>query len=235
MSSSSDLERGLAELGFADPAALAERFRTFGRELIRANQETNLVGAHSEDQLVSAHFLDSLAPLAGERLVGPVVDVGSGAGLPGVPVALAFPRLSITLVEPRTKRAAFLTDVVRSLGLVNVCVDRRSAQTAARGDLRDAAQTALARALARPAMALDLALPLVKPGGRLFLYGGREARLDTTALDAIARNASVLVEARPVHVPYLEAERHVWIVRKQGATPPDLPPSARARRRSASA
>ena len=234
MSPSADLERGLAELGFAAPSELAERLTAFGRELIRANRETNLVGAQSEDRLVAAHFLDSLAPLAGEPLRGPVVDVGSGGGLPGIPVALSFPGLSITLLEPRAKRANFLSELVRRLGLENVRVDRRSAQTAARGDLRDSAGTALARALARPAQALDLALPLVKPGGRLFLYGGREARPDAGAIDAMARNAAAIVEARPVHVPYLEAERHVWIVRKLGSTPPGLPPSARARRRSGS-
>ncbi|MBV8366192.1 MAG: 16S rRNA (guanine(527)-N(7))-methyltransferase RsmG [Candidatus Eremiobacteraeota bacterium] len=227
---SDELAQGLAQLGFADPSGLAERLRRFGEALIRANQQTNLVGARSEGQLVAAHLLDSLAPLAGERLQAPIIDVGSGAGLPGIPVALSFPELSLILLEPRAKRAAFLTEMVKALGLRNVRVDRRSAETAARGDLRDFAETALARALARPARALDLALPLLKPGGRLFLYSGRDARPGAIAADAMKRNCGDLLEARPVCVPYLEAERHVWIVRKRSATPPHLPPSARARR-----
>ncbi|MBV8222031.1 MAG: class I SAM-dependent methyltransferase, partial [Candidatus Eremiobacteraeota bacterium] len=92
------LELGLAHLGFAQPRHLAERLMAFGALLLEANRDTNLVGASAMEELVATHFLDSLAPLAGRWLQSPVIDVGSGAGLPGIPAALAFPSADVVLL-----------------------------------------------------------------------------------------------------------------------------------------
>jgi len=223
------LEDGLTQLGFkAEP--LAGRLLEFGNLLLEANRRTNLVGAKTLDELAASHLLDSLAPLAGMGLREPVVDVGSGAGLPGIPVALAWPGLAVTLLEPRAKRAAFLSDAVEALRLRAVRVEKLSAETAGRGQWRDRAGTVLARALAKPEAALGLALPLLARGGRLYIYTGREAAPGAQDLAAIGRLNARLVEAREVVVPYLGAQRHVWIIEKVGPTPPGVPPPARLRR-----
>jgi 16S rRNA (guanine527-N7)-methyltransferase len=224
------LESGLAQLGFAEPSDLAVRLAAFGRLLLEANRHTNLVGAKSLDDLVGAHLLDSLAPLAGMRLREPIVDLGSGAGLPGIPAALAWPGLYFVLLEPRAKRADFLRSAVAALGLDNVEVEKVSAETAGRGQWRDRAGTVLARALAKPEAALVLALPLLARGGRLAVYTGREAAPGEPELAAIGRLNARLVEARAVVVPYLDAQRHVWIIEKTGPTPAGVPPPARVRR-----
>jgi len=224
------LESGLAQLGFTQPESLAKRLIDFGRLLLEANQRTNLVGAKSLDELVGAHLLDSLAPLAGQRLRAPLVDLGSGAGLPGIPAALAWPGLSVALLEPRAKRADFLSAAVKALGLGDVQVEKISAETAARSHWRDRAGTVLARALAKPETALELAAPLLARGGRLFLYTGREAAPGDRELAAIGRSNARFVEAREVVVPYLGAQRHVWIIEKVGPTPHGIPPPARLRR-----
>jgi 16S rRNA (guanine527-N7)-methyltransferase len=199
--------------------------------LLAANRRTNLIGARDIAALIAVHFLDSLAPVAGRRLVSPALDVGSGAGLPGIPLALAFPELSVTLLEPRAKRAAFLRTAVADLDLRNVEVAQIGAERAGRGEWRDRGATVLARALAKPPAALELALPLVRPAGRLYLYAGREGQPAPQELETIGRLHAELVEASPVAVPYLDAQRHVWIIEKQGPTPEGIPGSSRARRK----
>lgn len=232
---SAELEQGLARLGFAQPDALAGRLRLFAGLLLEANRHTNLVGVKTFDDLLAAHLLDSLAPLAGQSLEEPIIDAGSGAGLPGIPAALAWPERRFVLLEARTKRAAFLRDVVTAMGLANASVEKMSAESAARGPLREQAGTVLARALAKPAAALEIALPLLAPQGRLFLYTGRKAAPDRDESAVITRAGGRLVEARRVEVPYLDAERHVWIVEKRpprAAAPAGYRRPTRRRRRA---
>jgi len=208
------LETGLQALGFEDAQALTKHLLRFADFLLEANKRTNLVGAKTVDALISAHFLDSLAPLAGLTLAEPIFDVGSGAGLPGIPAALAWPRRRVVLIEPRAKRARFLEDTVAELGLRNVEVMQVSAESAARGALRGSAGTALVRALAKPARALEIALPLLRPRGIAVAYMGRSQRPDAREASAMRKAGGRLVEARRVSVPYLDAQRHVWLIEK---------------------
>jgi 16S rRNA (guanine527-N7)-methyltransferase len=206
------LERGLEQLGFADPQRLAGRLTEFSELLLAANRETNLVGAKSFDDLVGPHLLDSLAPLAGQPLEGPIFDVGSGAGLPGIPAALAWPGRRFILLEPRAKRAKFLAGAVVALRLENVEVRQLSAASAAGAGLATQAGTLLVRALAKPDVALAASLPLLAAKGHLFLYTGRQARPTDREMRVIRDGGGWLVEARQVEVPYLDAQRHIWIV-----------------------
>jgi 16S rRNA (guanine527-N7)-methyltransferase len=206
------LEHGLELLGFAEPHRLAGRLTEFSELLLAANRETNLVGAKSFDELVGPHLLDSLAPIAGQPLDGPVFDVGSGAGLPGIPAALAWPERRFVLLEPRAKRAKFLKGAVEALRLENAEVKQLSAASAAGSGLATQAGTLLVRALAKPDVALAASLPLLAPGGRLFLYTGRQARPTGGEMRIIRNGGGWLVEARRVEVPYLDAQRHIWIV-----------------------
>lgn len=217
------LEKGLRQLGFSDAETLSSRIAEYGRLLLDANLRTNLVGAKDFSELVASHLLDSLAPLVGLELAAPIVDLGSGAGLPGIVAAIAWPQRHFTLFEPRAKRSGFLKEVSQALGLRNLEVVQITAETAGRAAWRGAAGTVLARALAKPPVAFELALPLLRKGGVLVLYRGRAGE-PTEAERAIAKRlGGVFVEARRVDVPYLEAERHVWLYRKARPTPADLP------------
>jgi 16S rRNA (guanine527-N7)-methyltransferase len=216
-----ELKLGLQHLGIAG-AGVAERLAAFGQLVILANRRTNLVGVASFGGLVP-HLLDSLTPLASLTLIGPAVDVGSGAGLPGIAAAIVFPSIRFTLLEPRAKRAEFLDQAVAELELVNVQVRKMTAETAGRGALRSTFRTATARALAKPVVALELALPLLAIGGRLVLYTGRRAAPGTNEAAIITLAGGSLEEAKRIVVPYLDAQRHAWIVRKIGASPHNLP------------
>ena len=210
------LESGLAALGIARPHDVAARLVEYAGLLLEANVKTNLVGVKTLDGLIAKHLLDSLAPLAGIELAQPVVDLGSGAGLPGIPAAIAWPELRFILVEPRTKRAAFLQRSVERLALRNVSVEQKTAQSAARLGMAAHAGTVLARALAKPQRVSALALPLLRPGGKLVLYQGRRAKPAKSDLKAIAACGGKLLEARRVSVPYLNGQRHAWVIARQG-------------------
>jgi 16S rRNA (guanine527-N7)-methyltransferase len=206
----SQLEAGLQLLGLPRVHAMVNKLIAFGEYLIEENASTNLVGARSLDSLVAAHFLDSLAPVAQVKLASPVVDVGSGAGFPGIPIAIAFPNLEVTLFEPRTKREQFLRRAVDRLSLENVRIEKKTAAGARESGWRGSAGTVLIRALAEPTEALGLGLPLLKIGGALLLYIGRQPTPSKAILSAAAALGGTLRKATLVEVPYLTGMRHAW-------------------------
>ncbi|HUF71555.1 MAG TPA: 16S rRNA (guanine(527)-N(7))-methyltransferase RsmG [Gammaproteobacteria bacterium] len=128
------------------------------------NRVHNLTGLRDRNELIDRHLVESLALerfVAGAR----ACDIGSGAGLPGIPLAVVLPDVVFTLIESRRKRASFLRHVKGALGLDNVEVVHARAETVTTGPF----DTVLARAVAPPGEILDLAEPLVAPTGRLVL------------------------------------------------------------------
>ncbi len=129
------------------------------------------------------HIADSLrlVPLMDDLPDGPCIDVGSGAGLPGIPLAIVRPGRHWRLLEPRTRRAGFLEEVVRSLGLDCEVLPLRAEEAAGDDRLRGAHMLATARALAQPATAARLIDPLVHPEGRGAIFVGPDAQLPARA------------------------------------------------------
>ena len=140
--------------------------------LRRANSRFNLLSRRGMDSgaLLERHLLDSLR--AAEHLTGPsVADVGSGAGLPGIPLAILCPELKIRLIERSARRCDFLRHVKLRLDLDHVEVEEADVNA---GIVKAEFNTAVARALARPRLALALLRPLVTETGRIVLYLGKE-------------------------------------------------------------
>jgi 16S rRNA (guanine527-N7)-methyltransferase len=143
------------------------------------------------------HIQDSLRALPLLDLVpqGPGIDVGSGAGLPGIPLAIAAPGREWRLLEPRRRRAAFLEEVVRELALPNCEVIARSAEEAAADPaLAGRHPIALARALAKPKRAFELIAPLVAPGGLAAVFIGKHEELPPQADEAVPGLATLRKE-----------------------------------------
>lgn len=178
-----------------------------------------LVGS-TEPAALRAHVDDALRSLpliAGET--GPLVDVGSGAGFPGVPLLLARPDLDGVLLDSRARRAAHLGDVVTAVGLApRATVVALRAEAFAAGAGRDAHGIAVARALAPPPVALELCLPLVRPGGVCVLHAGAVDPAEVA--DAAAALAAEVERLEPV--PGFAARTQV-VVRKTGPTPERFP------------
>lgn len=210
MADSEPLAAGLQALGQSLPDDRCARLLAYRDELARWGRVHNLTSVLDPARMVPVHLLDSLALaplLRGER----VADIGSGGGLPGLPLAIADPDLAMTLVEPRTKRALFLEHIVRTLGLGNVIVERARVE-----DLPPTAafDTLVTRAFGSLAEFAAAAGHLAAPGGCLLAAKGRDPAREIEGL-----GPDWTVEVIPLVVPGVDAERHaVRMSRSSGAT-----------------
>jgi 16S rRNA (guanine527-N7)-methyltransferase len=172
------LESGAAAFGLAiSPSQLAQ-FERYLAELQKWNQRINLTAAKTLDELVRRHVLDSLAGLLvlHEMPVGArVADLGSGAGFPGLPIKIVRPDLHMTLIEPRQKRAAFLTTICALLQLEHVAIVEETIEPRHLGrDLAHQFDAVVMRAVKDSRTAKDLAVPLVKPGGKIVVWASTQ-------------------------------------------------------------
>lgn len=168
--SSSIVADTLADAGCHVVAETAAKLAAFLSLLERWNRVFNLTRVRGTDELIARHLVESLAlaPLiAGES----VADVGSGAGLPGIPLAAAEPARHFTLIEPRAKRCRFLRHAAAELGLGNVAVVEARAEDLDTGLGFD---TVVARAVAKPVELLGLCRPLTRAGSRLLILTSAE-------------------------------------------------------------
>ena len=206
--SATDLAAGLQTLGLRTDADLCARLLAYRDELARWNRVHNLSGVRDPERMVAVHLLDSLAlaPLVrGSRLA----DVGSGGGLPGLPLALLEPEREVVLIEPRAKRALFLDHVVRTLDIGNVKVERSRAEDLPAGAGFD---TVTARAFGTLGELVAAAVHLLRPGGCILAAKGRDPQAEVAALPA-GWSAEVL----PLVVPGIDARRHaVRLAREAG-------------------
>ena len=179
-----------------------------------ASADVSVTSIRGADELWRRHVEDALtaADLVGTART--VVDVGSGGGSPGIPLALELD-LAASLLEATRPKAAFLRRVVAEIGLAAEVVHARSEEYA-RGEGRDRFDLAVARALAPPPVALELCLPLVRTGGRLILWTGD---VETSPLDAVA--GALAAEVADVH--RVDVARRLIVVAKVGPTPDRFP------------
>jgi 16S rRNA (guanine527-N7)-methyltransferase len=197
------LQWGLVQLRL--PPDAAPRLLRYLDELQHWNEAYNLTAVRAPVDMVFRHVLDSLVVLPHMR--GRIVDVGSGAGLPGVPLAIANPTLPITLLDSSLKKARFLRHVKRELALDNVEVLQQRVE---KYHAKEPFDTVVSRAFAALGEFLQAALHLCAPGGRLLAMVGR---IDETQTDKIPKGARI-VEIRGLHVPGLHEARHLVTVER---------------------
>jgi 16S rRNA (guanine527-N7)-methyltransferase len=202
-----ELEAGLRALGL-DPA-LAPPLLAYLALLARWNRTYNLTAIRDPREMVGKHLLDSLAmaPHVAELAArgGSLADLGTGPGLPGIPLAIAHPGLRVALVESNGKKARFLREAVRTLGLGNARVAESRIEAF---DAPGQFDAITARALATLPLILELGGHLLAPGGQLLAMKGAVPEEEIAALPAGWRLRSVL----PLTVPGLGAERHLVVV-----------------------
>jgi 16S rRNA (guanine527-N7)-methyltransferase len=168
-------------------------------DLLRAwAPRLDLVSQRDLDRLENRHIADSLrlGPLLDELPEGPCVDVGSGAGLPGIPLAILRSDRVWRLLEPRRRRAAFLEEAVRELALANCEVMALTAEQAVAGGLGRGHALATARALAPADRALDLVAPLVMGGGAAAVFVGESGRIPQQAVEWAPGIAILRIETK---------------------------------------
>ena len=200
---SAALTAGLAALRLDLPAAACDKLLAFSDLLLKWNRTYNLTAVREPDQVLSHHLLDSLAilPWVAE---GSLLDVGSGGGLPGIPLAIARPGLQVTLVDAVQKKVSFLQQVAIELGLPNV--------RAIHGRIEELAgqyPQISSRAFSELVDFVGLTRHLLAPGGRWLAMKGVRPDAELAALPADVAIAAV----EPLAVPGLAAERHLIILK----------------------
>jgi 16S rRNA (guanine527-N7)-methyltransferase len=201
-------------------------FETYAGELVRANQEFNLTAITDAAGIQVKHFLDSLSILS-VLPAGPadVVDVGTGAGFPGLPLKIARPELRLTLAEATGKKASFCQALVQRLGLRDVTVLKARAEELGQDPAhRERYDWALARAVAEMPVLAEYLLPLARVGGHALAQKGEDAPAEAEAAQgAIHKLGGELEQLAPVALPGLAEPRYLVVLKKVAATPPAYP------------
>jgi 16S rRNA (guanine527-N7)-methyltransferase len=202
------LEQGIEEMGLTVPKGAVDILLAYLAQIERWNPSLGLVGAC--DDLVARHLLDSLSgvPLFASLPAGArILDLGSGAGLPGIPLAVALPGHRFILVERSTRRGAFLDRCVADLALGNVRVVARDLR-----ELREAVDAVTLRAVSPLTPEFLQETGILDRAPLLVAYKGKytRAREEGEAVSALYGSLEIL----PVRVPYLEGERHLVVLRR---------------------
>jgi 16S rRNA (guanine527-N7)-methyltransferase len=154
--------------------------------IIEANKKVNLTAITDAEEMAVKHYLDSLTCCLAVDFAGAqrVCDVGSGAGFPGIPLAIIFPQTRFVLLEATQKKAGFLTHTINELGLHNCEVLADRAETAGRGPLREAFDIVIGRGVSKLSALAEYCLPLTKVGGQFLALRGRNGEDEAIACGA---------------------------------------------------
>ena len=224
------LTSGLDALGVAYDQTAIERFEAFHAILDEYNQKMDLTAVLDEDERIDRHDLDSAAPLAKGLLLSEskVIDVGTGAGFPGMPLLILRPDLKMTFLDALNKRILFLEDALKRLGLTATTLHARAEDAARMPEHREMYDAAVSRAVASAAVLQELTLPFVKTGGTAIAWKGPGVQDEMVAAK---RAAFVLggtvrgVENAPV--PRRDDWAHCLLITdKTGKTPKAYPRKA---------
>jgi len=214
-------------LGLRLTASQLAALETYESELITWNQRMNLTAIDQPEKIRAKHFLDSMTCVLAMRdtQMARVIDVGSGAGFPGLPLKIIFPTMQLTLVESVGKKTSFCRHLVDILGLKGVEILQERAELIGNMDQhRQNYDWALARAVAVMPVLMEYMLPLVKIGGQALAMKGESGPVEAhEAEKAIHILGGHLRQLVPVTLPSVEDERYLVIIDKVAATPEKYP------------
>lgn len=205
------IERGAAAMGIAVSERAAASMAAYWDRVVEANRAMNLTRITEPDAACADHFLDSLAPLLWDDELLPrgasLLDVGTGAGFPGVPLALARPDLRVTLIDARRKKIDFVRDALSEVGREDVrCEHVRAEDMSGRFDV------VAARAVAALPALCALVLPRLARGGRAILWKGPAADAEWREAEAFCRPHRAALRSLAYDIPGVERDRRLVIV-----------------------
>lgn len=223
------VKMGAEKMGIALDDIACKRFATYYDMLVEGNKVMNLTAVLEPEEAVDRHFLDCIAPVAKGLLPEGVkiVDVGTGAGFPGLPLLIARPDIKITLVDALNKRLNFIRSVLDELGLEAEIVHMRAEDFSRKPEYREQYDMAVARAVASVSPLMEYLLPCVKRGGAAMCWKGPDIVQEADA----ARKAIFLLGGKarqPIgyEVPNRDWQHNLFIVDKVSNTPKTYPRKA---------
>lgn len=202
-------------------------FSLFEKELLTWNEKFNLTAIRDSEGVRVKHFLDSLTCILEMKASPPtrLIDIGTGAGFPGIPLKILYPNMQLTLVESVGKKAGFCLHMVELLGLSQVQVlTLRAEEVGQLNEHREKYDWAVARAVAAMPILLEYLLPLVHVGGAVLAQKGESAHTEAQSAEKASRVlGGRLKHITPLTLPGVVEERFLVVYNKVAATPPQYP------------
>ena len=206
-----------------------KQFMDYKDMLLEWNEKFNLTAITDEREIILKHFVDCLAISAGAELAGKkIIDVGTGAGFPGVPVKIAFPDTQMTLLDSLNKRITFLEELKNKLGLENVtCIHSRAEDGGTDKNLREGLDLCISRAVANLAVLSEYCLPFVKVGGYFISMKGPDVNDELNESEkAIKVLGGEVKEIKLINIPETDINHSIIIIKKIKPTPSKYPRKA---------
>ena len=215
---------------FSGNDALFDRLSAVAECLIEANRKFNLTAITDPDEIVSKHIVDSLIAAdlvaeAAEDRPSSLIDIGSGAGFPSLPIAAALPHLNVTALDSTAKKCTYMNETAKSASIPHFrAISGRAEDLAVQKTHRDAYDFATARAVANLPVLLELCLPFVKVGGIFFALKGKNAPEEIKASEnALSKLGAKLEKTDEYRIPGDDSPRYLLTIRKISPTPAGFP------------
>jgi 16S rRNA (guanine527-N7)-methyltransferase len=229
MHSTEQFRKDLAELHIELTEEQLQQFVFYYEMLVEQNKVMNLTAITEYDEVFKKHFIDSLSLVKACDLSKNLnlIDVGTGAGFPGIPLKIAFPNLKITLLDSLNKRVHFLKNVIQELKLDEIEAIHGRAEDFARGDLREYFDICVSRAVANMTTLSEYCIPFVKKGGCFISYKSEKITEESKEAErAITLLGGVIENQVELYLPDSDIYRNLFIIRKTRFTPKKYPRKA---------
>ena len=224
------LENGCQELGIQLNGQQKEQFIKFYEYLIEKNKVMNLTGITDFEEVLTKHFLDSLSCVKTIDMtkVKTMIDIGTGAGFPGVPLKIAFPHLQVCLLDSLKKRVNFLEESFQLLGLTDIkAIHGRAEEYARNKEYREQYDLCVSRAVANLSTLSEYCLPFVKVGGKFISYKSEKITEEMNAAQHAVKILGGKMDGQvEFTLPDSDIYRNLFIITKQKSTPAKYPRKA---------
>lgn len=219
------IARALKHTEVSCSTEIIHKLETYGRVLTEWSERMNLTAIEDPSEIAQKHFADSLLPLAEIPQNAKCIDVGTGAGFPGVVIKIARPDIEITLLDSLNKRLGFLKALCEELEIEAEFVHSRAEDAAHKQEYRDAFDVAFSRAVAQAPVLMELVMPFVKTGGKALIYKGPNAHEEfQKASRALTVLKSKIASHKSYSVPW--GTREIISIEKFASTPKNYPRKA---------
>jgi 16S rRNA (guanine527-N7)-methyltransferase len=217
------------EFGVEITDKIAENLNKYGNLLLEWNEKINLTAITEPEEVLYKHFYDCILFFKNVDVPqnAKIIDVGTGAGFPGMVLAIARPDIKLCLLDSLNKRVNFLCEVLSSLGLSAEAVHLRAEEGARKPEHREQYDIACARAVAALPTLLELALPFVRPGGRMMAFKGPSLDEELASSEkALKKLCAQPIEAHSISIPGRDWDHRLMMIRKTAPTPKKFPRKA---------
>jgi len=230
MNHTDQFEKDLKALGISLSENQLKQFLTYYEMLVEWNQVMNLTAITDYKEVLKKHFIDSLSLVKACDLQGnlSLIDIGTGAGFPGIPLKIVFPNLKITLLDSLNKRVQFLNAVIKKLALSDIdAVHGRAEDLAKPGMLREQYDICVSRAVANMTTLSEYCIPFVKVGGRFISYKSEKIVEEIKEAEAAIKILGGRIEKQvELYLPDSTIYRNLFVIEKKAASPKKYPRKA---------